>query len=317
MTNQSRLTKKRNQIRNYLRSYDVLPQYGAPTTPKQQEILDQIQNNNFEFYQNFVKEKESIRIANLKSKDYIYDNTKIFSNTPLSPEEIVLKRKREKCRKYLRDNSILPPYGQSMNDEQQKIFNQIENNDFSFYENFVNTKLKQSRNGYSTSNENETNTSSEPKYVLSRLRKINLLPPVGSELSEIHKEIINDVQLNWKNKNKNYFITKYLHLTSPEGRLLYRTYNSSHKEGYNFNLTIDDIVIPEYCPYLNIKLTTDPKDNKEPNYATVDRIESCKGYIKGNVQVVSRKANMMKSLASQEQILQFSINALKLIENIK
>jgi hypothetical protein len=317
MTNTARLSKKRNQIRNYLRSYSVLPSYGSSVTKEQQEILNQIQNNNFEFYENFVKEKEATRIASITNNNFIYDNTKKYSNLPLSEEEILLKRKREKCRKYLRVHSVLPPYGDPMNEEQQKIFNQIENNDFSFHENYVNNKRKQIRNGHSSSNEDGTPTSAEPKYVINRLRRLNLMPPVGSELSEIQKEIINDVYLNWKNKNRNYFIVKYLHLTSPEGRLLYRTYNTSQKDGFNYNLTIDDIIIPEYCPYLNIKLSTDPKDHKEPNYATVDRIESCKGYVKGNVQVISRKANMMKSLASQEQILQFSINALKLIENIK
>lgn len=311
-TETARLSEKRYRVRNYLRRYNVLPPYGSNVTKEQQEILDRIQNNDFSFYEIFVKEKEAIRIANLNAQSYVYNNTPKIVNVPLTDEEIYLKKKREKIRKYLRNYSIFPPYGQPMTEEQQKIFDQIQNNDFSFYEDFVKSKQKKTYIG-NTPKE----TTNEPKHVFFRLRMVQILPPTGSELSEIHKEIINDVQLNWKDKTKNYFILKYLYLSTPEGRILYRTYRNHQTQGFNFNLTIDDIKIPKYCPYLNIELSTDPKDYECPNYATADRIDSSKGYVKGNVQIISMKANKMKSIASQEQLLQFSTNALKLIENIK
>jgi hypothetical protein len=44
------------------------------------------------------------------------------------------------------------------------------------------------------------------------------------------------------------------------------------------------------------------------NTYSIDRIDSSKGYIKGNVQILSMKANNMKSSANVEELLIFSKN---------
>jgi UDP-N-acetylenolpyruvoylglucosamine reductase len=43
-----------------------------------------------------------------------------------------------------------------------------------------------------------------------------------------------------------------------------------------------------------------------PNAPSLDRIDSARGYVPGNVQVVSHKANTMKSNASTEELIAFS-----------
>lgn len=50
-------------------------------------------------------------------------------------------------------------------------------------------------------------------------------------------------------------------------------------------------------------------DDKADNVASLDKIIPEKGYVKGNVQIISNLANRMKSSATQEQILTFSKNA--------
>lgn len=75
----------------------------------------------------------------------------------------------------------------------------------------------------------------------------------------------------------------------------------------DFNLTIEDIVIPEFCPVLGIKIDTD--NNKlNPSSPTVDRIDNTKGYVKGNVRVISWRANFIKSdstIDEMEKVLQY------------
>jgi hypothetical protein len=68
-----------------------------------------------------------------------------------------------------------------------------------------------------------------------------------------------------------------------------------------FDLHIDDIVIPEICPILKT-----PFIKGTSSAASVDRIDSSKGYCKGNIQIISRKANLMKSNATQEELEKFA-----------
>jgi hypothetical protein len=94
-------------------------------------------------------------------------------------------------------------------------------------------------------------------------------------------------------------------------------YNNAHsraiRKGYEFNLEHSDIIIPKECPYLKVPLTS--KFDKgigqhQENKATLDRIDSTKGYIKGNIEVISLKANQMKSDATKTQLIQFAKSVL-------
>jgi hypothetical protein len=59
-----------------------------------------------------------------------------------------------------------------------------------------------------------------------------------------------------------------------------------------------------HCPLMGMKLTYVPSNNTgiTRNYATLDRIDSSKGYIVGNIQIVSHRANMLKNDATPEEI---------------
>lgn len=73
------------------------------------------------------------------------------------------------------------------------------------------------------------------------------------------------------------------------------------KDGITFNLTPDDIKIPNKCPVLGIKLKPSIKGISENN-PTIDRIIPSLGYVKGNIVVVSWRANRLKSNASFDEI---------------
>lgn len=69
-----------------------------------------------------------------------------------------------------------------------------------------------------------------------------------------------------------------------------------------FDLTLDDLVIPKECPIFHIPLTvgTGVRNHNTPS---VDRIIPRLGYVKGNVQIISWKANRMKNDGSFEDLI--------------
>jgi len=77
------------------------------------------------------------------------------------------------------------------------------------------------------------------------------------------------------------------------------------KKNVPCDLTVQDLkdMLPTYCPILGIPLIrrADRWDN-QPGSPQVDRIIPELGYVKGNVQIISRRANGIKSDASLDEI---------------
>ena len=78
--------------------------------------------------------------------------------------------------------------------------------------------------------------------------------------------------------------------------MLNRVKRKAEKLGYEFNLELEDIIIPDKCPILEVPLVMGTKDDYEYS-PSLDRIDNSKGYIKGNIQVISKKANSMETSA--------------------
>ena len=97
-------------------------------------------------------------------------------------------------------------------------------------------------------------------------------------------------------------------------KLLYKNIKSRCKRtGREFSIELEDIVIPEKCPVFGFELKRE--DKQTWMFApSVDRIDSSKGYIKGNVTVVSRRANILKRDATVEE-LELLLNYYKTLRN--
>ena len=68
-----------------------------------------------------------------------------------------------------------------------------------------------------------------------------------------------------------------------------------------FDITIDDISTPMTCPVLGIELDWRNRVSAS-NSPSLDRIIPELGYVRGNVMVISNRANMIKSNATAEEL---------------
>ena len=93
---------------------------------------------------------------------------------------------------------------------------------------------------------------------------------------------------------------------------------SAKRRNIEFNLNFTDFELPKYCPILGVELEYRLEGGgNDSNHASLDRIDNSKGYIKGNVIIISRLANAMKNEASFTQLLMFTQNMQTLIDYYK
>lgn len=86
-------------------------------------------------------------------------------------------------------------------------------------------------------------------------------------------------------------------------RILARAKSRAKIAGIGFNLTLEDIQIPSTCPVLGIPIS--PNHGRKgyfPDSPSLDRIIPALGYTKGNVRVISHRANLLKSNATVEEL---------------
>jgi hypothetical protein len=98
--------------------------------------------------------------------------------------------------------------------------------------------------------------------------------------------------------NKKYYENR---LNNPNEMLFQRARDRAKEKNIPFDITAEDIIIPETCPVLGIQLQIGEKVacNNSPS---LDRIKPELGYVKGNIQVLSHRANTLKSNATIEEL---------------
>jgi len=86
-----------------------------------------------------------------------------------------------------------------------------------------------------------------------------------------------------------------------ERRMLHCAKSRAKRLGVPFDLALSDIVIPAVCPVLGIPITRG-SGKHIPQSPTLDRTVPALGYVKGNITVISYRANMLKNNATAEEL---------------
>lgn len=97
---------------------------------------------------------------------------------------------------------------------------------------------------------------------------------------------------------------KKYHAQDLRTRLVYIAKCKAKLKNLPFDLVPEDLENTTHCPVFGTQLERFSPKGSRLNMATLDQIVVGKGYVKGNVIIVSFLANMVKSCASPDQIMQ-------------
>lgn len=91
---------------------------------------------------------------------------------------------------------------------------------------------------------------------------------------------------------------------NPLRGLYKRMKGGAASRGYSVHLTLDEFIdevggeVPKICPVLGIPLEVNAGGKYSANSPSVDRIDNTKPYQKGNIAIISYKANMIKNIGT-------------------
>lgn len=124
------------------------------------------------------------------------------------------------------------------------------------------------------------------------LRKRIYLKNRDKELQKMKEYYQNNTEKCIESAKKRYHKNK--HNVPYEVTIWKGAKQRASKKNLEFTITPEDIIIPEHCPILGFELIRNKKVAKY-NSPSLDRIDNTKGYTKENIQIISNRANILKS----------------------
>jgi hypothetical protein len=101
----------------------------------------------------------------------------------------------------------------------------------------------------------------------------------------------------WEQQKKRNDATRADRYMANPAYYLWRTARSRAKaNGQEFAITLEDVTVPTHCPITGDEISILSAASR--NGASLDRVDNSLGYVRGNVRVISRRANRMKGDAS-------------------
>lgn len=97
----------------------------------------------------------------------------------------------------------------------------------------------------------------------------------------------------------------------PRTRLVDNARRRAKKASIEFSVSIDDIELPKICPLRHVPFIVG-LDQHTDDSPTLDRKDPRRGYVQGNVWVISHKASRLKSAFTPNELKSFCENVLAL-----
>ncbi len=90
----------------------------------------------------------------------------------------------------------------------------------------------------------------------------------------------------------------------PVGLMLRSARARARQRGIEFSITRDDVPCPTHCPVLGMELIYGGSGRLGgmPASASLDRVDNTKGYVPGNVAIISDRANRLKGNATADEL---------------
>lgn len=112
-----------------------------------------------------------------------------------------------------------------------------------------------------------------------------------------------EAQRKWRQENREQSnaLRRDWRIQNPEKTMLAAAKKAARVKNVPFDLTAADIVIPFACPVLGVPLYRGEGIRTECS-PSLDRIKPALGYVRGNVMVISWRANRIKADATFEEL---------------
>ena len=109
----------------------------------------------------------------------------------------------------------------------------------------------------------------------------------------------------WFDKNPDYLRSHYAKHRIKN--MLNQARIRAARKGVPFMISAADVPIPDFCPVLGIPILANTRGGFNPNSASIDRIIPDLGYVPGNVQVISLRANLLKRDGTSEELMKIAL----------
>ena len=121
----------------------------------------------------------------------------------------------------------------------------------------------------------------------------------GEDYRNNNRQKVREYSREYSKKNYSTEKRRISYINNIVSELYSHAKQRAKSKNLEFNITKDDIVIPKLCPVFNVILDV----NNKLTSPTLDRIDNSLGYIKGNIKVISAKANRLKNNGTIEEFI--------------